>query len=103
VSRRRFFLGIGCLLVAEAPWMALGAEWSPPPKFVWVKINYSKENKNEALLSRDPKIKGYPHLFVLDGDGKLLHSQDTDELEEGKSYDLDRFHALLRKWSGDAA
>ena len=45
--------------------------------YVWVKVNWSKENKNEALLSRWPKIDGYPHLFVLDGDGKLLHSQNT--------------------------
>src|SRR5689334_12546303 len=46
--------------------------------YVWLKVNWSKENKNEALLARWPAIKGYPHLFVLDGNGKLLHSQDTD-------------------------
>ena len=56
--------------------------------FVWVKVNWSKENKNEAFLARYPAIKGYPHLFVLDADGKLLHSQDTGDLESGKSYDL---------------
>ena len=71
--------------------------------FVWLRINYSRENKNEALLSRYPKVKGYPHLFVLDSEGNLLHSQDTDQLEEGKSYHPDRFRAFLRKWSGTAA
>jgi thioredoxin-related protein len=67
--------------------------------FVMVKINYSPENENEKLLSRYPKIPGFPHLFVLDEKGKLLHSQDTSELEEGKSYNLDKLFAFLRNWS----
>ena len=68
-------------------------------RYVWVKVNYSKENKNEAFLSHWPKVAGYPHLFVLDADGKLLHSQDTGELEGGKSYDKAKFVAFLRRWS----
>jgi thioredoxin-related protein len=66
--------------------------------FVMVKINWSPENKNEAVLSRYPKIKGYPHIFVLDRDGKLLHSQDTGELEDGKSYSLEKMTAFLNRW-----
>jgi thiol:disulfide interchange protein len=67
--------------------------------FVFVKVNYSKENKNEALLSRWPRVKGYPHLFVLGPDGALLHSQDTGALEAGKGYDRVKFMAFLRTWS----
>jgi thiol:disulfide interchange protein len=67
--------------------------------YVWVKVNWSRENKNEALLSRWPAIKGYPHLFVLDADGKLLHSQDTGVLESGKDYDKAKFIAFLRAWA----
>jgi thioredoxin-related protein len=67
--------------------------------FVMVKINYSPENKNEKVLSRYPKIPGFPHLFILDTKGKLLHSQDTSELEEGRSYNLDKFSAFLRRWA----
>jgi thiol:disulfide interchange protein len=67
--------------------------------FVMVKVNFSEENKNEAVLSRYPEIQGYPHIFVLGADGKLLHSQDTAELEEGKSYNLARFTAFLEKWA----
>jgi thiol:disulfide interchange protein len=67
--------------------------------FVWVKVNWSPDNKNEALLSRWPRIDGYPHLFVLGPDGTLLHSQDTGDLEKGRGYDRDRFIAFLRKWS----
>ena len=67
--------------------------------FVMVKINYSPENQNEKLLSRYPQIPGFPHLFVLDEKGKLLHSQDTSELEEGKSYNLEKLFAFLKNWS----
>jgi thiol:disulfide interchange protein len=67
--------------------------------FVWLKVNYSRENANEALLSRWPKVAGYPHLFVLDGDGRMLQSQDTSLLEAGKSYDANSFRAFLAEWS----
>ena len=67
--------------------------------FIMVKINFSEENKNEQVLARYPPVKGYPHIFVLDRDGKLLHSEDTSVLEEGKSYNLERFMNFLKEWS----
>ena len=67
--------------------------------FVTVKVNYSPANKNEALLSRYPKIPGYPHLFVLEKDGKLLQSQSTGDFESGKGYDPSRIMAFLKKWA----
>jgi thiol:disulfide interchange protein len=67
--------------------------------YVWVKVNWSKENRNEALLSRWPKVVGYPHLFVLEPDGRLVHSQDTSELELGKGYDRAKFVAFLRRYA----
>jgi thioredoxin-related protein len=69
-------------------------------KFVVVKVNYSPENKNEAVLSKYPKINGYPHLFVLDKNGKLLHSQDTGLLETGDHHDHDKVMTFLKKWGG---
>ncbi|HKU86597.1 MAG TPA: thioredoxin family protein [Casimicrobiaceae bacterium] len=67
--------------------------------YVWLKVNFSKENENSALLGRWPKVEGYPHLFVLDAGGNVLHSQDTGELEAGKSYDKRKFLDMLRKWA----
>lgn len=67
--------------------------------YVWLKVNWSPDNKNEALLSRWPKIGGYPHLFVLDSDGKLVHSQETGSLESGRDYDKAKFLAFLRAWA----
>jgi len=66
--------------------------------FIFVKINYSKENKNEKFLSQYPQVEGYPHFFVLDEGGKLLYSQNTGELEKEKDYDKDKFIAFLNNW-----
>ena len=66
--------------------------------FVVVKVNYSPENENEEVLSRYPEVAGYPHFFVLDDQGKLLHSQDTAKLEKGKSYHARRFKRFLTRW-----
>jgi thioredoxin-related protein len=67
--------------------------------YVVMKVNYSPENKNESFLSNYPKIPGYPHFFVLNKDGKLLHSQDTGKLEEGKDYNLKKFMSFLEVWA----
>lgn len=67
--------------------------------YVVVKINFSEENKNEAVLSKYPKIEGYPHLFVLDKEGKLIHSQDTGKLETGDHHDPAKVIPFLKKWA----
>jgi thioredoxin-related protein len=67
--------------------------------FITVKINFSEENENKEVLSRYDAIPGYPHIFVLDSDGKFLLSQGTSVLESGKSYDLERLTAFLTKWA----
>jgi thiol:disulfide interchange protein len=67
--------------------------------YIWLKVNFSKENPNEAVLARWPKVAGYPHLYVLDANGKLLQSQDTGVLEAGQTYDPIAFRAFLVEWS----
>ncbi|HSW17673.1 MAG TPA: thioredoxin family protein [Ramlibacter sp.] len=64
--------------------------------FVWVKVNYSPANKNERLLSAWPAVAGYPHLFVLDGQGRLIRSQPSAQLEGRQDYDLKKMLAFLR-------
>jgi thioredoxin-related protein len=66
--------------------------------YIIMKVNYSKENNNEKFLTQYPKIDGYPHFYVLDKNGKLLHSQNTGELEEDKSYSKKKFVAFLNKY-----
>lgn len=67
--------------------------------YVAVKVNFSPENENQAVLSRYPEIPGYPHFFVLDESGTVLHSQGTGDLEEGDHHDRDKVMAFLRKWA----
>ena len=67
--------------------------------FVTVKINMSPENDNKPFLSQYPRIPGYPHIFVLDANNKLLKSQATSELEQGQSYNLKRFTQFLQKYA----
>ncbi len=66
--------------------------------FIVVKVNFSKENKNEAFLSKYPKVAGYPHFFILEKDGKLLFSKNTGELEAEKSYSKEKLLSFFKEW-----
>jgi thioredoxin-related protein len=65
--------------------------------YILVKVNYSPQNRNEQLLSRWPKAKGYPHFYVLDGAGMVVASQPSGEIESGKDYDEAKVLAFLRR------
>lgn len=67
--------------------------------YILVKVNYSKENKNETVLSKYPPVDGYPHFFVLDKNGKLIHSQNTGELEADKGHDKQKVFNFLKKYA----
>lgn len=61
--------------------------------FVTLKAYYGKENRNAAFFSKLPPAKGYPHIWIIDGDGKVLHSVDTSRLESGE-YKYDKAKVL---------
>jgi thiol:disulfide interchange protein len=65
--------------------------------YIVVKVNYSPQNRNEALLSQWPKVKGYPHFFVLSAAGKLIASQASGELEQGRDYDEAKVLGFLQR------
>ena len=66
--------------------------------YLLMKVTYTQKQPNDAFLSKYPKIKGYPHLFVLDAEGNLLHSQDTSSLEQGKGYNEAKVLQFLETW-----
>ena len=68
--------------------------------YVYVKVNYSEENKNEKFFMKFPMIQNYPHFFVLDKTGMVLQSQETKELEEGNSYNKQKMLDFLKQWAG---
>jgi thiol:disulfide interchange protein len=48
-------------------------------RFVWVKVFVGSENRNEAALSRLPKIDWVPTLVVLDAGGRVQASVPSTE------------------------
>ena len=69
--------------------------------YVYVLVNYSKENKNPEVLASlgYPQRFGFPVLLVLDGNGQRLHTQDTGYLELDKGYDPDKVTRFLLGWN----
>jgi thioredoxin-related protein len=73
--------------------------------YVVYHMNYSKENFNAKLLARYgyPQRFGFPVFLVLDGNGKLLHTQSSWYLEDGKKgYDHDKVTSSFTDWSPSA-
>ena len=71
--------------------------------FVTLKVHFDPETPNAEFLGRFPRIEGYPHIFVLEEDGTLLHSQNTALLEDGDSYSKKAMGAFLGQWAPDNA
>jgi thioredoxin-related protein len=72
--------------------------------YVFLLINYSKENKNEVVLADlgYPQRFGFPVLLVLDQEGHRLHTQNTAYLEKDKGYDTERLIGFLLDWNEKA-
>jgi thioredoxin-related protein len=69
--------------------------------YVVYHLNYSPENKNEDLLAKYgfPQRFGFPVFLVLDGNGKLLHIQNSAYLEKDKGYDRQKVIDFFKDWS----
>ena len=69
--------------------------------YVVYHLNYSPENKNEDLLTKYafPQRFGFPVFLVLDGNGKLLHIQNSAYLEKDKGYDRLKVIDFFKDWS----
>jgi hypothetical protein len=66
--------------------------------YVWLKVNWSRENSNNGFLNQYALIHTMPFFIVLDENGKLLQAQRTNELERGHSCDPDKMMDFLNKW-----
>jgi thioredoxin-related protein len=72
--------------------------------YIWVKLNYSSENKNATAneFLENPKRFGFPVLIIVNGKGKVLHIQDSGLLEEGQGYNKEKVTGFLKNWTADA-
>lgn len=66
-----------------------------------VLVNYSKENNNHDFLATlgYPQRFGFPVFVILDGKGKVLHTQDSGYLEQDKGYSQEKVERLFLNWS----
>jgi len=70
--------------------------------YLYYHLNYSPENKNEKVFAQygNPGDKyGYPVFIVLDKNGKMIHVQPSDVLEEGKGYSLEKVKEFFKQWT----
>ena len=68
-------------------------------------MNWSKENYNPELMAKYgfPQRFGFPVFLILDGEGKLIHTQDSEYLEDGKtSYVREKVIGFFNNWTPKA-
>ena len=80
--------------------------------FVYIHVNYNprksqdaeKTAQTQSMLKRldNPARFGFPVFVVLDGQGQVLHIQDSSFLEEGKSYNQAKVLRFLKNWTPQA-
>ena len=66
--------------------------------FEYYHLNYSQKNKNKEVFSKyieSTNGLGYPFFFVLNEDGDMINLITSSDLEEGKSYDIDKVKAMF--------
>ena len=66
--------------------------------FVVLKVNISDGNDNAEFMSAFPPAQGYPHMYITDSSGTILHSQDTANFRENKKYSEQRFKVFFERW-----
>lgn len=70
--------------------------------YLYYHLNYSPDNKNEKVFGKygNPGDKfGYPVFIILDQNGKMIHVQQSDVLEDGKGYSLEKVKEFFNTWT----
>ncbi len=77
-----------------------------------IHVNYNPRNTEtevdqsatEAALKKlgNPVRFGYPVLVVLDGEGNVIHTQDSGFLESGEGYDKEKVKRFFESWTPEA-
>ncbi len=72
--------------------------------FVFIHVNYPRSGAADDLMKRlgNPGRFGYPVLVVLDGEGNVVHIQDSSYLEDGNTYDKKKVLRFFNNWTPTA-
>jgi thioredoxin-related protein len=68
--------------------------------YVYYHLNYSPDNKNEKVFAKYIDINAqqfYPFFIILDKNGKKIHVQQSEILEDGKGYSKEKVKTFLEK------
>ena len=66
--------------------------------YLVMKVHFPSDAADEFIADL-PKPEAYPHFYLFDKTGKFIHSQDTEELEEGEGYDSKKFLKFLNEFA----
>lgn len=69
--------------------------------YLYYHLNYSPDNKNEKVFATYINVKDqqfYPFFIFLNEEGNKISVQQSDVLEEGKGYSLQKVKDFLEKW-----
>ena len=77
--------------------------------FVYIHVNYNPRKSEgeekvqlaKAMLERlnNPARFGFPVFVVLDEEGRVIHIQDSNFLEEGQGYDKEKVLRFFKNWT----
>lgn len=80
--------------------------------FIYIHANYNprkslgaeKQEQAKLLMKRlnNPARFGFPVIVILDENGKVIHTQDSSFLEEGKGYDKNKVERFFKSWTPQA-
>lgn len=77
--------------------------------FVYVPVSYNPRKADNPELAKavmqrlgNPARFGFPVFVVLDDEGRILHTQDSSYLEEGKGYNRERVLRFFQNWTPTA-
>ena len=80
--------------------------------FEYIHVNYNpRQSAGEEKLEQGKALMkrlngagrfGFPVFVVLDGQGDVLHIQDSSFLEEGQGYNKDKVLRFFRNWTPKA-
>ncbi len=80
--------------------------------FEYIHVNYNPrrtagaeaQQQARQLMARlnHPQRFGFPVFVVLDGEGRVLHIQDSSFLEQGEGYDEGKVLRFFRNWTPEA-
>ena len=69
--------------------------------FEYIHVNWPRKDAPEALKNRLDNAGrfGFPVFVVMDGDGEIIHIQDSSYLEEGEGYNKQKVLRFLNNWT----